>query len=82
MLLSCFLDNSQGGMFNPEFLTSESDAISGNDLIKYLQEQSPDVLQPPRPVLKSGDHLCFATQHLRNGTFGLLPSKLDRSQIQ
>ena len=32
-------------MFNPEFLTSETDAISGNDLIKYLQEQSPDVLQ-------------------------------------
>ena len=27
-------------MFNPEFLTSETDAISGNDLIKYLQSRA------------------------------------------
>ena len=32
-------------MFNPEFLTTENEAISGNSLIQYLQEQSPDVLQ-------------------------------------
>ena len=32
-------------MFNPEFLTSDNEAISGNSLIQYLQEQSPDVLQ-------------------------------------
>ena len=33
-------------MFNPEFLTTENnDPNEGNDLIQYLQKQSPEVLQ-------------------------------------
>ena len=33
-------------MFNPEFLATENnDPNEGNDLIQYLQKQSPEVLQ-------------------------------------
>ena len=32
-------------MFNPDFLTTDNEAIHGNALIQYLQEQSPEVLQ-------------------------------------
>ena len=32
-------------MFNPEFLATENNENDENDLIQYLQKQSPEVLQ-------------------------------------
>jgi hypothetical protein len=67
-------------MFNPEFLTSESDAISGNDLIKYLQEQSPDVLQ--RVARSASPDIQEIIRHNVQGLLGLLPGEQFEVKIQ
>ena len=67
-------------MFNPEFLTSESDAISGNDLIKYLQEQSPDVLQ--RVARSASPEIQESIRHNVQGLLGLLPGEQFEVKIQ
>ena len=58
-------------MFNPEFLTSESDSVSGNGLILYLQEQSPDVLQ--RVARSAGPEIQEIIRHNVQGLLGMLP---------
>ena len=65
-------------MFNPEFLTSETDAISGNDLIKYLQEQSPDVLQ--RVARSASPEIQEIIRHNVQGLLGLLPVSSSKSR--
>ena len=67
-------------MFNPEFLTSESDAISGNDLIKYLQEQSPDVLQ--RVARSASPEIQEIIRHNVQGLLGVLPGEQFEVKIQ
>ena len=67
-------------MFNPEFLTSESDAISGNDLIKYRQEQSPDVLQ--RVARSASPEIQEIIRHNVQGLLGLLPGEQFEVKIQ
>ena len=67
-------------MFNSEFLTSESDAISGNDLIKYLQEQSPDVLQ--RVARSASPEIQEIIRHNVQGLLGLLPGEQFEVKIQ
>ena len=67
-------------MFNPEFLTTESDAISGNDLIKYLQEQSPDVLQ--RVARSASPDIQEIIRHNVQGLLGLLPGEQFEVKIQ
>ena len=67
-------------MFNPEFLTSETDAISGNDLIKYLQEQSPDVLQ--RVARSASPEIQELIRHNVQGLLGLLPGEQFEVKIQ
>ena len=67
-------------MFNPEFLTTESDAISGNDLIKYLQEQSPDVLQ--RVARSASPEIQEIIRHNVQGLLGLLPGEQFEVKIQ
>ena len=67
-------------MFNPEFLTSETDAISGNDLIKYLQEQSPDVLQ--RVARSASPEIQEIIRHNAQGLLGLLPGEQFEVKIQ
>ena len=47
-------------MFNPEFLATENnDPNDENDLIQYLQKQSPEVLQ--RVATVSYTHLTLPT---------------------
>ena len=67
-------------MFNPEFLTTESDAISGNDLIKYLQEQSPDVLQ--RVARSASPDIQEIIRHNVQGLLGLFPGEQFEVKIQ
>ena len=67
-------------MFNPGFLTSETDAISGNDLIKYLQEQSPDVLQ--RVARSASPEIQEIIRHNVQGLLGLLPGEQFEVKIQ
>ena len=67
-------------MFNPEFLTSETDAISSNDLIKYLQEQSPDVLQ--RVARSASPEIQEIIRHNVQGLLGLLPGEQFEVKIQ
>ena len=67
-------------MFNPEFLTSETDAISGNDLIRYLQEQSPDVLQ--RVARSASPEIQEIIRHNVQGLLGLLPGEQFEVKIQ
>ena len=67
-------------MFNPEFLTTESDAISGNDLIKYPQEQSPDVLQ--RVARSASPDIQEIIRHNVQGLLGLLPGEQFEVKIQ
>ena len=67
-------------MFNPEFLTSETDAISGNDLIKYLQEQSPDELQ--RVARSASPEIQEIIRHNVQGLLGLFPGEQFEVKIQ
>lgn len=67
-------------MFNPEFLTSESEAMGGNALIQYLQDQSPDVLQR---VARSASHeIQEIIRHNVQGLLGMLPGEQFEVKIQ
>lgn len=60
-------------MFNPEFLTTETEAIGGNELIRYLQEQSPDVLQ--RVARSASPDIQEIIRHNVQGLLGMLPGE-------
>jgi hypothetical protein len=67
-------------MFNPEFLTSDNEAIGGNPLIQYLQDQSPDVLQR---VARSASHeIQDIIRHNVQGLLGMLPAEQFDVKIQ
>jgi hypothetical protein len=67
-------------MFNPEFLTSDNEAISGNSLIQYLQEQSPDVLQ--RVARSASSDIQDIIRHNVQGLLGMLPGEQFEVKIQ
>jgi len=67
-------------MFNPEFLTSDNEAISGNSLIQYLQEQSPDVLQ--RVARSASTDIQDIIRHNVQGLLGMLPGEQFEVKIQ
>ena len=60
-------------MFNPEFLTSDSEAIHSNSLIQYLQDQSPDVLQ--RVARSASNEIQDIIRHNVQGLLGMLPGE-------
>ncbi len=61
-------------MFNPEFLTTDSnDGQDGNALIQYLQEQSPDVLQ--RVAKSASPEIQDIIRHNVQGLLGMLPGE-------
>ncbi len=61
-------------MFNPEFLTTDNnDGSEGNDLIQYLQEQSPDVLQ--RVAKSASTDIQDIIRHNVQGLLGMLPGE-------
>ena len=63
-----------GGMFNPEFLTTDSqDGQPVNGLIQYLQDQSPDVLQ--RVAKSASNDIQDVIRHNVQGLLGMLPSE-------
>jgi len=60
-------------MFNPEFLATENnDPNEGNDLIQYLQKQSPEVLQ--RVAKSASEDIQEIIRHNVQGLLGMLPS--------
>ncbi|TVS06010.1 MAG: DUF760 domain-containing protein [Cyanobium sp. PLM2.Bin73] len=67
-------------MFNPEFLTSDNEAISGNALIQYLQEQSPDVLQ--RVARSASGEMQEIIRHNVQGLLGMLPADHFEVKVQ
>jgi putative heme iron utilization protein len=67
-------------MFNPEFLTSDNEAISGNSLIQYLQEQPPDVLQ--RVARSASSDIQDIIRHNVQGLLGMLPGEQFEVKIQ
>ena len=67
-------------MFNPEFLTSDSEAIGGNALIQYLQEQSPDVLQ--RVARSASSDIQDVIRHNVQGLLGMLPGEQFEVKVQ
>ena len=67
-------------MFNPEFLTTDSESISGNSLIQYLQEQSPDVLQ--RVARSASGDIQDIIRHNVQGLLGMLPGEQFEVNIQ
>jgi hypothetical protein len=67
-------------MFNPEFLTSDNEAISGNSLIQYLQDQSPDVLQ--RVARSASGEIQDIIRHNVNGLLGMLPGEQFEVKVQ
>ena len=61
-------------MFNPEFLTTESqDGQPVNGLIQYLQDQSPDVLQ--RVAKSASGDIQDIIRHNVQGLLGMLPGE-------
>ena len=61
-------------MFNPEFLTTDSnDGQDSNALIQYLQEQSPDVLQ--RVAKSASNDIQDIIRHNVQGLLGMLPGE-------
>ena len=61
-------------MFNPEFLATDNhDSGEGNDLIQYLQEQSPDVLQ--RVAKSASTDIQDIIRHNVQGLLGMLPGE-------
>ncbi len=61
-------------MFNPEFLTTDNnEGPEGNDLIQYLQEQSPDVLQ--RVAKSASSDIQDIIRHNVQGLLGMLPGE-------
>ncbi|MEB3262611.1 MAG: DUF760 domain-containing protein [Cyanobacteriota bacterium] len=67
-------------MFNPEFLTSDNEAVSGNALIQYLQEQTPDDLQ--RVARSASPEIQDIIRHNVQGLLGMLPSEQFDVKIQ
>lgn len=67
-------------MFNPEFLTSDTDAIAGNALIQYLQEQPPDVLQ--RVARSATGEIQDIIRHNVQGLLGMLPGEQFEVKVQ
>ena len=67
-------------MFNPEFLTTDSEAISGNSLIQYLKDQSPDVLQ--RVARSASGDIQDIIRHNVQGLLGMLPGEQFEVKIQ
>jgi hypothetical protein len=67
-------------MFNPEFLTSDNEAIGSNALIQYLQGQSPDVLQ--RVARSASGEIQDIIRHNVQGLLGMLPSEQFDVKIQ
>jgi hypothetical protein len=67
-------------MFNPEFLTTDNEAISGNTLIQYLQEQSPEVLQ--RVARSASGDIQDIIRHNVQGLLGMLPGVQFEVKIQ
>ena len=67
-------------MFNPDFLTTDNEAISGNSLIQYLQEQSPDVLQ--RVARSASPEIQDIIRHNVQGLVGMLPGEQFEVRIQ
>ncbi|MFM9111552.1 MAG: DUF760 domain-containing protein [Prochlorococcaceae cyanobacterium] len=67
-------------MFNPEFLTTNSEAFNGNSLIQYLQEQSPDVLQ--RVARSATGDIQDIIRHNVQGLLGMLPGEQFDVKIQ
>ena len=67
-------------MFNPEFLTSDNEAISANALIQYLQDQSPDVLQ--RVARSASPEIQDIIRHNVQGLLGMLPGEHFEVKIQ
>ena len=67
-------------MFNPEFLTTDNEAISSNLLIQYLQEQSPDVLQ--RVARSASGDIQDIIRHNVQGLLGMLPGEQFEVKIQ
>ncbi|MEB3168189.1 MAG: DUF760 domain-containing protein [Cyanobium sp.] len=67
-------------MFNPEFLATDSDAVHGNPLIQYLQEQSPDVLQ--RVARSASPEIQDIIRHNVQGLLGMLPGEQFEVRIQ
>ncbi|MFM7674832.1 MAG: DUF760 domain-containing protein [Synechococcus sp.] len=67
-------------MFNPEFLKTDTDAISSNSLIQYLQEQSPDVLQ--RVARSASTDMQEIIRHNVQGLLGMLPGEQFEVKIQ
>jgi hypothetical protein len=67
-------------MFNPEFLTSNNEAVSGNSLIQYLQEQSPDVLE--RVARSASVDIQDIIRHNVQGLLGMLPGEQFEVKIQ
>ena len=60
-------------MFNPEFLATENnDPNDDNDLIQYLQKQSPEVLQ--RVAKSASEDIQEIIKHNVQGLLGMLPS--------
>ena len=61
-------------MFNPEFLaTDNNDGQDSNELIQYLQEQSPDVLQ--RVAKSASPDIQDIIRHNVQGLLGMLPGE-------
>ena len=67
-------------MFNPDFLTTDNEAISGNSLIQYLQEQSPEVLQ--RVARSASGDIQDIIRHNVQGLLGMLPGDQFDVKIQ
>lgn len=67
-------------MFNPEFLTSDSEAIASNALIQYLQDQSPDVLQ--RVARSASAEIQDIIRHNVQGLLGMLPGEQFEVKVQ
>jgi hypothetical protein len=67
-------------MFNPEFLTSDNESISGNALIQYLQDQSPDLLQ--RVARSASSEIQDIIRHNVQGLLGMLPTEQFDVKIQ
>ena len=60
-------------MFNQEFLATENnDPNDENDLIQYLQKQSPEVLQ--RVAKSASEDIQEIIKHNVQGLLGMLPS--------
>ena len=60
-------------MFNPEFLATENnDSNDENDLIQYLQKQSPEVLQ--RVAKSASEDIQEIVGQNVQGLLGMLPS--------